>query len=385
VGEIVHEVDDAGAVIAALSYASDARRQAFSEAVRRAYARLRFPETIPRMTRAVINGDLATAAACLSESCTVEDHRYLRAPEEQDASPYVLGLLGSTAAMAPDHVLEVLRIEAPGPRGHLAVIRLTGTTEDGAQFESPYISVACWDSSGLISSIAIYELEDIELARSQLAERTTTTAATDPLAIPRNLAVRRAGRAEWTLIAALGDHLCLHDTGTRLALHEVDDDGEVIAYLVFDRTARRSAADEIRRRCYSRYDVPQPASEMATALNAHDFAALRACMADSCVFEDHRGLNVSEMREPDEWIAGLVSMIDFVPDFYGEVLRIDALEPWGNVALTRLAGANTEGGLIESEHLACSVWDEAGRVTLIAMYDPNDVDAAVERLAAEAR
>ncbi|HJR24196.1 MAG TPA: nuclear transport factor 2 family protein [Acidimicrobiales bacterium] len=388
-GTIVHEVDDAGQVDAALTFPADiaGRRAAFDELVRRGYARLGFPQAVTELTHAALYRDVNALASLLTESCEIEDHRRFHADDPQDAAAYVSDLVGSAGALAPDHVVEILREEAPGtdPWGHIAVIRLVGSTEDGAAFESPYLTVASWDETGRFADIALYDVEDIDLARVHLAaRRPAAPVSTDPLAIPRNLAVRRVAMPGWTLLAALGEHLCLHDTGERLILHEVDDRGEVTVLLAFDRADRPRAAGELAQRAYERAGVPMPAAGAVAAINAHDAAVTQACYADPFTWEDHRRLRVVTMEDYPDVAGWLAGGIELAPDFSVEILRVDAMEAWGLVVLNRQAGTTRDGTSFETFTLSCSCWDDDGRITLGAIYDPEDIGAALARLQAAA-
>lgn len=125
--------------------------------------------------------------------------------------------------------------------------------------------------------------------------------------------------------------------------------------------------------------MPPPARAMIEASNAGDFASVRASMADACVIEDHRRLRVAEMDDADAYVALLRSTREIAPDYLLEVLRCDRIEPWGQVPLTRGSGTTAEGGQFESYTLAVVAWDEDGRTSLIALYDPEDADEAMAR------
>ena len=229
----------------------------------------------------------------------------------------------------------------------------------------------------------MYEPEDIELARARLAaHQPTGRIADDPLAIPRNLAVRSVAKPGWTLLSALGEHLCLHDTGERLALHEVDDAGEVTAFLAFSREDRSAAFDDVSLRAFARYGAPAASSRMLPAMNARDIAAFRACLSDDCVVEDHRGLRTLAIETADEYTEGFVAYMELSVDYCVEMLRIDAIEAWGVVSLNRFTGTSKDGAVFEIPTLACATWDADGRSNLLALYEPQDRQAALERLEA---
>ncbi len=68
-------------------------------------------------------------------------------------------------------------------------------------------------------------------------------------------------------------------------------------------------------------------------------------------------------------------------DYCVEMLRIEAIEPWGVVSLNLFTGTSHDGAAFEIPTLACATWDEAGRTNLIALYEPRDRAAAMTRLA----
>ncbi|MGH8979345.1 MAG: hypothetical protein ACRDV7_14790, partial [Acidimicrobiia bacterium] len=63
-----------------------------------------------------------------------------------------------------------------------------------------------------------------------------------------------------------------------------------------------------------------------------------------------------------------------------ETLRVGAVERWGHVVLVRRSGTAIDGATFENPCAAVSTWDNKGLVTHIAVYDPDDLDAAVARL-----
>jgi hypothetical protein len=202
-----------------------------------------------------------------------------------------------------------------------------------------------------------------------------------PGSVVEGLAVRSVEQPGWKLLAALADNLCLHSTPDGFVLHEVDETGHVMTQLGFGRD-RRAAADAITRRYNEQMGFPPSAVRMSSALNAHDLGAVRECMSDSCVVEDHRRLRVTHLRGPDEHIAMLASAIALAPDYLVEVLRDVAVERWGNVIAGRSSGTAIDGGPFETEYIALAVWDTSGQLVLFGVYEPEDADAAVERLRA---
>jgi len=62
-------------------------------------------------------------------------------------------------------------------------------------------------------------------------------------------------------------------------------------------------------------------------------------------------------------------------------LRVDAVEPWGQVSLSGSAGTSADGAAFQVVCIALAVWDETGLTRLIGIYEPEDADVAVARLA----
>ena len=140
------------------------------------------------------------------------------------------------------------------------LIEERATFRDGAsgQAEIVCLTVVEVDDEGLILSNTSFEVGDLAAAQVELHQGSGSTE--DPASIPRTLAARSVGKDGWRLLAVVGDHLCLHDTGERLVLHEIDDTGEVIAFLAFDHADRRGTSEELARRANDRYRTPPSTS-----------------------------------------------------------------------------------------------------------------------------
>jgi hypothetical protein len=115
-------------------------------------------------------------------------------------------------------------------------------------------------------------------------------------------------------------------------------------------------------------------------MNARDLGAMRDCMADSFVIEDHRHLRVAELQDRDSHIAMVASAFELAQDYLVESLRVDAVEPWGSVGLSRNTGTTTDGGPFETLVVALTAWDAEGLITRIEVYEPEDAASAIARL-----
>jgi hypothetical protein len=229
---------------------------------------------------------------------------------------------------------------------------------------------------GRLTCIVAFDIDEHDRALAEMKARAAELA--DPTAIPRNRAVRVVGQPGWTRLAALDDDLCVHATPTGYVLHEVDEHAVVIARIEYGE--RTAAANEIARRFDTHHAMPEHARSMFLAMNARDPAAVRACMTDDAVFEDHRHFRLAEFDGPDRYVELLAQTIELAPDYLVELVRVHAIESWGQVVLVRLSGTLTEGGLFETVCVSVTVWGADGRVTNVGVYEPEDVDAAVARL-----
>jgi hypothetical protein len=231
---------------------------------------------------------------------------------------------------------------------------------------------------GRIVRLVAFDPEDRDAAEAELHARAAQLA--DPFAIPRNRAARTVERPGWKLLAALLDDLCLHATPDGLVLHEVDDSGSVTAQMDFGTDERRAATEAINRRYCTRSGFRGGAARFSEAMNARDLGAVRACMANRCVVEDHRPLRLADLQDADSYIATLAPAFELAADYLIELLRVDAVEPWGHVVLTRLTGTTEDGGPFETPCIALTTWDDDWLVTRIEIYEPEDAPTAIARL-----
>ncbi len=277
-------------------------------------------------------------------------------------------------------------VASAGDRVALVQYNIWGTDGVVGEIEVKTLTVVEIDSDGRVVRQVSFDVDDGEKAEAEMHEiaaglEAQSVSTPDPLAIPRNLAARTVEQPGWTLFAALADNLCLHSTPDGFVVHEVDETGNVTARRAFGQD-RRAAADEIARRYHEQSELPPSAVRMSTALNAQDLGTMRECMADSCTVEDHRRLRVAHLSGPDEHIAMLASALALAPDYLVELLRDVAVERWGTVNVCRSSGTATDGGPFESAYLALSVWDSSGLLVRLGVYEPEDADAAIERLRA---
>ncbi len=288
--------------------------------------------------------------------------------------------------------LEDMRLEPTllATRGdRLVLVRTRTTFRDGVTGPAEVVSLNVHqvNEHGLVTHTVQFDDDDVQGANAELDARYAQLMAArqqppDPLAIPRNLAVRSVEQPGWTLLAALVDDLCLHATPDGLVLHQVDASGTVIAKMEFGAGERRAASEEIGRRFFERYGIVGGAARLGRAMNARDLGAVRDCLADSFVIEDHRHLRVADLQDADSHIAMLGAAFKLVRDYLVELIRADAVEAWGSVGMGRNTGTTTEGGPFETPFVALTTWDDNGLITRIEVYEPGDAATAIARLRA---
>ncbi len=386
----INQVNEQGLVTHMLLFDDNDEQVAYDELEAR-YAALgelqpranRAWESVERALRAFDERDWGALAACHHPEVVSDDRR-----------------LGIGIYVTADEALASVRVmfdmaeatwwgrllATAGERVALVAYDVRGTDGVVGEIEVRTLTLVEIDDDGRIVRTATFDVDDRVKADAEMhalatALETQTVSTTDPLAIPRNLAVRSAEQPGWALIAALADNLCLHSTPDGLVVHDVDAMRDVTARLVFGQD-RRAAADEIARRYHEQMGFPPSVVRMSTALNAHDLLTMRECMADSCEVEDHRRLRVAHLRRPDEHIAMLASALELAPDYLVEILRDVAVERWGHATVCRSSGTAADGGPFEGTYVALSVWNSSGLLTRFGVYEPEDADAAIERLRA---
>ncbi len=168
-GFVVHDVDASGTVAAQIDCAGDDRRGAANEIARRFHEQHSVPTVAAAMTTSLNARDLAGARDALADSCVVEDHRQLRVVAFHSADEW-LEIMASTLALVPDYLCEVLRCVAAEPWGQAVLTRISGTTGDGAPFESLYVTLSLWDRDGRAVHLGIFDPEDATDAVARLRE-----------------------------------------------------------------------------------------------------------------------------------------------------------------------------------------------------------------------
>lgn len=194
-----------------------------------------------------------------------------------------------------------------------------------------------------------------------------------------------------TLLATAGDRLSLEhmlwsvsDEGQRseidvLKVCEVDREGRIVAYLIFDADDRAAASAELFER-YSRSgadEMPAAWFEFVRAWNAHDLGRLRTLLPSDYFFHDHRHTGIGRM-EGEAYIASLAALYELSPDVRLEPLYWVAGAAHGRVGVMRWVGTNAEGGEFEAVFAGLSLY-RGERPVGAELFEIADLDAALAR------
>ena len=126
----------------------------------------------------------------LAADLLVEDHRPVRIIPTLRTRDEYLPFLRTLVDLAPDVVLRLDHVLAPGVRGNLAVLRWVGSRE-GGPVEIPMVLVTMLDSAGRIRLWHVYDLDQLDAARARYDELT----ATPPAPRIENAATRAGDRS----------------------------------------------------------------------------------------------------------------------------------------------------------------------------------------------
>jgi hypothetical protein len=72
--------------------------------------------------------------------------------------------------------------------------------------------------------------------------------------------------------------------------------------------------------------------------------------------------------------------VELAPDYTVLIRRLIAAEAWGLVVLIGSSGTTADGSAFEISVISLSAWNDDGLLTTMAVFEPNDLDAAVARL-----
>jgi class 3 adenylate cyclase len=195
------------------------------------------------------------------------------------------------------------------------------------------------------------------------------------------------------VLATRGERLALvhvrwkgadHDVGPSeidgLGVNDVDERGDLLALVLFDRDDLESAYAELDAR-YDRGEASRHQAEVTRvfrrAFAARDWDALAATLAPDLVVYDHRILGWETLRGPAQYIQALRSLIDLAPDAR---LRIDHIRMSDRGALYVPVWVGThEGGAFETPSVFVAELDDVGRIRRFDQYDLDALGTARAR------
>jgi class 3 adenylate cyclase len=400
------EVDAAGKLSAMALFDGDQRAAASEELFERYVASA--PENMPPGYAECIRGfnrhDPLRLRSALADDFVLEDHRRTGMGRIEGADAYVASVVAAYE-LSSDSRLDMLFAAAEERHGRLDLVRVSGTNTEGGAFESFHFVLAHFRGEW-VAGFEAYEPEEIERALARLEalrpdpKRTPETAATRARDRQAEAFVARdweallalAGsdfvfddrgrralvtgdaetwirsmqftsqpgfRAESSLLAALGDRICLDTVGwrakpggdafefDRVRIIEVDGDGRLRTLLYFDPEDRPAAFAEALRRfvsgeaggCIS----TRLLAEFLRALNDRDWPALRETYTADFALTDLRPLGLGVL-DRDTWIASLQATVELSVGLAFEVSRVLAWNDRGVVVVLRRHGSMPEGG-----------------------------------------
>ena len=339
-----------------------------------------------------------------------------------------IAFLGALFEQSPDVQIEPLYYVAVEKHGFVSIAHSFGTLADGGPFESVFAQLVT------PSGVELFELDDLELARTRLRELRP-----NPLRIPPNAATRAVDRvqaamaardwnaltlihapalvyedrrrsvlltggremlmstlrfirereilAERTLRATAGDRLALYGvrwTGSReipdleletLRLMEIDAEGRLTAVIVFDSQDRRAASTELLAR-FARSDAaPWTRSpEFERALREGDLDGIRAAVPAGVTFHDRRRLGAGRLEGAD-YVSWLSALFEQSPDALIEPLYYVEAEKYGTLCVGHIVGTLADGGEFEN------VWVQLTTPSGAELFDIDDLELAHARFA----
>jgi class 3 adenylate cyclase len=440
----VLQVDPDGLMAATVMFEVEDRRAAFAEGRARFFAdegatTRRAHEAADAIGAALAARDWAGYRAQLDDQFHMRDHRRPAILSEQGPDEYVASLAALTE-LAPDARPEMFGLPVWSEHGAVMLLRAVGTADDGGPFENVFALVHAIDAnSGRTVALELFDLDDLDAALARFAE----LSAPDPLCIAPNAATRtferymqaldnrdwdaltslfdpnyeysdrRAGMhhdggtemimatarfaadntvfgentvlAQPTLLAALGDHVCLlhvvwttpDDTfNTEMLIVAVaDTDERATATILFDVDDRAAAETELLERAAP--ELPTGAVALFRGWNTHDLNAISAAVHDDLVFDDQRRTGVGIIEGSKNYVASFAAFVDQSPDFFTAPLTIIAANPRGYLALVHNFGT-VDGGAYEQVALRINVFED-GKARRFEQFEPEDLELATVR------
>jgi class 3 adenylate cyclase/tetratricopeptide (TPR) repeat protein len=440
----VVQVDINGLMTATTMFEVEDRKAALAEAHARFFADegASTPDAnraTATLAAAIEARDWVAYRAQLADDFRMRDHRRPALLSEQGPDEYVASL-AALAELAPDVRPEMFGVPAWSQHGSVMLLRAEGTAADGGPFENLFALVHAIDTkSGRSVALELFDIDDIDSALARFAELSVP----DPLRIAPNAATRTferymqaLDRRDWdaiaslfdpgyeysdrrtgvhldggtemmiatarfaaqntvfgentvvahpTLLAALGDHVCLlHVVWTTpddafnnemLIVAVAGTDERASATILFDVGDRAAAETELLERAAPA--LPTGAVALFRGWNTHDLDAIRAAVHDDLVFDDQRRTGVGLIEGTENYLASFAAFVEQSPDFFTAPLTIIAANPRGYLALVRNFGT-VDGGAYEQVALRINVFED-GKARRFEQFEPEDLELALAR------
>jgi class 3 adenylate cyclase len=442
-GLTVNEVDEGGMCQAIVVFDLDDLHGAVAELDARYLAGEGAPfAPVVRVNTAVVTAtnqrDWDALSALHAPGVEFIDHRRGRFGLFDGRNDFFEDLAAMTEVVADTWITTIAF--AAAPHGYVSLTHFTSTSDDGGQFEEPFVYLAIVED-GVVTRGEYFDEGDFEAARARLAE----LAPDRHMTVPSNRAYEvsrvshgalidrdRAGHeatfaggyriddrrsflrlenedrtpegirqeatgGAFTLIATRGERLALQRSVLRgqtkdgfewesgaLVLTEIDDEDLVIEAVTFDDDDLDAAVAELDARYLAGEGAPfaqvfQVSMASDAAVNRHDWEALRALHAPGVEFVDHRRGRFGLYDARDDLLGDIPAMTDVAPDGRTMALAVHPA-PHGIVVLLHTESTSDDGGHLE-EPLVYLVIIEDGLITRGELFDDTDLEAARARLA----
>jgi class 3 adenylate cyclase len=429
---LVFDADDLETAVAAL----DARYLDTLTAAEASSARLVFDALAAYNAR-----DWGRYRSLYQADATAVDHRPTGWGEARDPTELTRNL-AAMVELIPDLHATCAEVVCIAPHGAVSVSHLSGTSPEGTHVES-IIYVVSVIRDGLGVHMEMFPEDARDAAQQRFAgvapqpamprpnrafeaisnasaaivrhdqgafaaqhapgyrnddRRTGVRHVSDGLAASTDGVIAEAVDANCTLLATRGEQLALVRDLVRgrtargldweidsVALSEVDDAGLILETVVFDANDVDSALAELDARFVAGEGAPYAEnlrSEFAitSALNARDWAALRALHVPDYDFVDHRAVAIGTFQGRDEFFDAMETMVDATPDVS---MFITMLIPaaHGSVAVLRERATNAADGEFDNVLITMKTFrDEL--VARSEIFNEDQLDEALARLAA---
>jgi ketosteroid isomerase-like protein len=438
---VVQEVDEAGRLVATVNFdlgdACAAQREAWARWRAIEPTAVELTNVLREIVDASNARDRGRYRAQLSDDLVVVDHRRTGMGRIEGADAY-LDSIDALWELAPGGRAELGWLWPARDRYRaITVVRVAGTLADGGEFENLYLYLGSI-AGGRIERIELFELDDLDAALARFE-----ALRPDPPRIPPNASTRANDRwwalaeaGDWDAIRALsegmafedrrrliriagGGELLLADTrhlwdsgwrpvrtllataGNRLSLErmlwtldaggqaseievlkvaEVDAEGRIVAYLIFDPSDRAAASKELFERGVRQgFDgLPRVTLEFFRAWNQHDRAGLEALLPGDYLFHDHRRTGIGRIEGVQAYVESLAALWELSPDVRLEMLYEVARAPNAFLGVLRWSGTNAEAGEFEAVFIGVT-GIQGERQVGTDLFEIDEMDAALAR------